>query len=616
MKLFSGVKIRETGFRNRSVMAPMVPNFARQDGSVTATFKDFYLARARGGVGFIVVGAAYVHQDGQGFDRQLGIYGTDLVPALSDLSTSIRRHAPVGIQLSFKSMGRLPELFQLNEIRTYRRAFARAAVCALQSGFDAVELHACHDYWLNFFLSPHFNNRSDEYGGSLKNRFRLLKETVQEVRSAIGEQLILGVRLSLDEFVPDGLSLAESLEIGNRLEETGVDYISASAGIGVSHYRISPPFEVRRGSELPLARALKESISIPVIGVGRLDRPDEFKAAVNEEHVDMVAAGRALLADPEFVAKIEQGREEEIRPCLACNFCLSCLQQGQEVRCAVNPLVGRDLAKLEPLSKPVKVLVVGGGPAGLTAAATAAKRGARVRLMEKTSSLGGALNVAKLPPFKEPVQDLIDYLVAEALRAGVDVETGKVVTGQKVEDEAPDDLILAVGGSPIVPNIPGIDSPYVLTAENLLSRDARRPEPGHYLVVGGGLVGLETACFLSEGAVEVTLVEMTRDLGRGVWPARLTLMVEGLFRAGANIITNARIVSVDARMVELELPTGIVRLGPFQAVVLAMGYRSEGRLVQGVTDKRRCKVIGDALEPRSIYEAIREGFEAALDLGE
>ena len=613
MDLFSTFEIKGRTFANRTVMAPLAMNLAQKDGSVTSSLKDFYLARARAGVGFIVLGGTYVHQDGRGFGRQMGIYKDDLMPGLIGLAHTLTGHTRVGIQLSFKSIGRPPESFQMREVKTYRGAFARAAVRAEQCGFDAIELHACHDYWLNFFLSPHFNHRTDEYGGSLENRFRLLKEVVQEIRSQVGNELILGVRLSLDEFVDDGLNLTQTLEVGSRLEEIGVDYISASAGIGQTHYRISPPAEVRRASELALARALKETVSIPVIGVGRLDRPKEFKEALSEQHVSLVAVGRALIADPEFVAKIKEGREEEIRPCLACNFCLTCLQRDEEVRCAVNPFIGRDLIELVPLSQPVKVLVVGGGPAGLTAAATAAKRGAKVKLIERAPFLGGLLNVAKVPPFKEPIKDFADYLLGETARAGVEIQIGEGVTPQTVADENPNELILATGSVPLRPDIPGVESEFVVTAEDLLRQG--NVGPGRYLVVGGGLVGLETAAYLSEHGVSVTLVEMTETLGQGMSPVRLMLLIDRLIKTGNNIITQATVLSMKKGMVQLEVPTRRITLGPYETVVLATGYGSDQSLAQAIGQETPLKVIGDARQPRTIYEAVEEGFECGLEVG-
>jgi 2,4-dienoyl-CoA reductase-like NADH-dependent reductase (Old Yellow Enzyme family)/thioredoxin reductase len=613
MDLFSSFEIKKRLFSNRAVMAPLAINFAGEDGSVTQVLKDFYLARAKAAIGFIVLGGTYVHQDGKGFCRQVGIYSDALVPGLTDLAHALRDHTRIGIQLSFKSIGRPPESFELNQMRTYRNAFARAAVRARECGFEAIELHACHDYWLNFFLSPHFNHRTDEYGGSLENRFRLLKQTIQEIRSQAGDQLLLGVRLSLDEFVDDGLNLAQTVQVGRWLEELEVDYISASAGIGLTHYRISPPSEVKRGSELTLARALKETVAIPVIGVGRLDRPREFKEAISEGHVDLVAAGRALIADPEFVAKIKQGREEEIRPCLACNFCLACLQRDEEVRCAINPFVGRDLLNLEPIPRSMKVLVVGGGPAGLTVATTAAKRGARVKLIERGHSLGGLLNVAQIPPFKDPIKDLADYLAREAARVAVEIQTGKETTVQTVIAENPDELILATGSVPLRPNIPGANSEFVTTAEDLLQQGDVRP--GRYLIVGGGLVGLETAVFLTEQEFNVTVVEMLKTLGQGLSPIRVMLLTDRLIKAGSNIITEAKVLSIEKKMVQLEVPTGKITLGPFEAIVLATGYESNQNLAKTIDRKTSLKVIGDARQPRTIYEAITEGFECALELG-
>lgn len=613
MDIFSSYEMKKRFFSNRAVMAPLAINFAEEDGSVTSTLTDFYVARAKADIGFIVLGGTYVHQDGKGFRRQMGIYSDALMPGLANLAHALRNHTRLGIQLSFKSIGRPPESFELSQIRTYRNAFARAAVRARGCGFDAIELHACHDYWLNFFLSPHFNHRTDEYGGSLENRFRLLKETIQEIRSQAGDQLLLGVRLSLDEFVDDGLNLVQTLQVGRWLEELKIDYISASAGIGPTHYRISPPSEVKRGSELALAKALKETVGIPVIGVGRLDRPREFKEAISEGHVDFVAAGRALIADPEFVAKIKERREEEIRPCLACNFCLACLQRDEEVRCAINPFIGRDLLKPEPVSRSVKVLVVGGGPGGLTAATTAAKRGARVKLIERGPSLGGLLNVAQIPPFKEPIKDFADYLAGEAAKAGVEIETGKETTAQMVVAENPDEVILATGSVPLRPNIRGGDSESVVTAEDLLRQvDVR---PGRYLIVGAGLVGLETAVCLTEQGFSVTVVEMLKTLGQGLSPIRLMLLTDRLIKAGSNIITEAKVLSIEKKRVDLEVPTGKITLGPFETIVLATGYESNQSLARAIGRKTSLKVIGDARQPRTIYEAVTEGFECALELG-
>ena len=400
--------IRGRQFKNRTVLSPMVPNCAGEDGSVTDAYRQFYQARAQ--VGYMVLGAAFVDPAGRGFQRQLGIHDDRMIAGLTELTQHLRRHTQVGIQLSYKSVGHLPEAFDLRDIASITQAFTRAAVRAGKCGFTAIELHACHDYWLNYFLSPHFNHRSDKYGGSPENRFRLLKEIVESIRAETGDELILGVRLSADEFVEDGLTLEDTLDTGRRLEQLGVDYISASGGIGLTQYRMSPPMEVQRGSLLHLSRALKEKLSVPVIGVGRLDRTEVFSGAISDGHADLAATARALIADPEYAVKTLEDKTGEIRPCVACNFCLLCLHRNEPVRCAVNPYLGRDLLRLPPLENSKKVVVVGGGAAGLSAGVAAAKRGARVQLFEQSPELGGVINLGMRPPFKDSLKDLVDYL--------------------------------------------------------------------------------------------------------------------------------------------------------------------------------------------------------------
>jgi len=607
------IHIKDHLFKNRSVMAPMVPNVAGQDGSVTEEYLNFYLARARAHVGFIILGAAYVHLDGKGFERQLGIYNDGLLPGLENLVQSLSKHTRVGVQLSFKSLNMLPESFRLSDIREYRSAFVRAAIRARECGFDAVELHACHDYWLNYFLSPHFNHRSDAYGGILENRFRLLKETIDAVREAAGDALILGVRLSMDEFVEDGLTASETLTVGRWLENAGADYISASGGIGITQHRMNPPMEVERGSLLPFARALKQVVSIPVIGVGRLDRPGIFREAISSEHAELAAVARALVADPEYVAKTLEGRDKDIRPCVACNFCLMRLQSGEPLRCAVNPRVGRDISPVPPLKRKLKVVVVGGGPAGLSFAAHAALRGAEVKLYEKTPVLGGAINVGKRPPFKDVLQDLIDHLVKSAEESGVEIQKGREATVETFRLEAPDKIILATGAINLELQISGLDTiGGVFSPEEILS--AANVASGRYLVAGGGTVGLETAEFLAEFRVPITLIEMTDIVGQGLHFTRLNLLLERIKRAGVKLMKKTRLISFEGKMAQVEIQERTMQLGPFDFIVFAVGSRSNRKLAEAIGNKYPVELIGDAAQPRSIYEAISEGFEAALNL--
>lgn len=593
----------------------MVLNNAGADGSVTPDFRDFYVARARGGAAYIVLGGTFVHPDGRGFGRQLGIDRDALIPGLADLTSAIRRHARLGVQLSFKSVGRPPEIFDVAQIRCYRRSFVEAALRAKQAGFDAVELHACHDYWLNYFLSPYFNHRTDEYGGSLDNRFRLLRETVEEIRSAVGDSMLVGVRLSMTDFIEGGLALDETLEIGCRLEQAGVDYLSASAGIGLTQFRMSPPSDVPRGRLLVYGRALRDVVSIPVIGVGRLDRPAIFREAVEGGHVDMAAAARAFISDPEFAVKIEQHRENEIRPCLACNYCLTCLHQGKALRCTVNPFIGRDLLQPEPLSKPVRVLVAGGGPAGLTAATAAALRGAQVRLIDKRQTLGGMLRLAERPPFKEPIADLERYLEDQARSAGVKIEIERDFSAEVLAENEPDEVVVATGSLPWAPDCICMSDSRVVTAESILQCD--RIRSGRYLVVGGGLVGLETAEYLAERGAEVTVVEMLDQVGAGLGPIRLKLMLDRLIKAGVNLLVKTRVIAVRDGSLRVEAGGRERTLGPCEAVVVAAGYRGNPIPLPTLTfgEGVKVQVIGDACRARSIVEAIGEGLDAALNIG-
>ncbi|SFM46791.1 FAD-dependent oxidoreductase [Thermodesulforhabdus norvegica] len=610
------VKLGNMELINRTVMAPMVPNMATEDGKVTEEYLNFYLARARNMVGYIVLGGVYVLEEGKGFKFQLGIDRDDKCEGLERLTESITPWTRIGVQLSYKGVGRAPQTYTLGELRDIRKAFAGAAGRARRCGFDAVELHGCHEYLINYFLSPVFNRRVDSYGGDIKNRMRLLIEILQEIKEATGNDLTIGVRLSVDDFVDNGLGAADILEVVSRLEELGVSYISASGGIGITQYRMSPPSDIPRGSLLSLARLVRSYSRLPVIGVGRLDRPEAFRSAVEDGYADLAAVARALIADHQYVKKVLAGETEEIRPCIACNHCLAYLHENRPIKCTVNPRLGRDLGEPSRLDKSKRILVIGGGPAGLTAATVAAKRGASVTLVEKQSCPGGLVRVASIPPGKDPLVDFIAYLEKKAREAGVKMLLGKEVGPRNLVVEGNTDrwdaIIVASGGKPILPGF-AVNNPRVRMAEDVLLGSSI-PE-GRYLVVGAGMVGLETADFLVSKGRSVTVVDMLPRTGRGLPGIRHRLIHDRLVRGGAVILTRAKVTKIDERgAVFAEMAGREIELGVFDQIVIAVGYSpgdSEWKRVQlGIP----VYLIGDVVEPRGILEAVAEGWEVASAL--
>ena len=342
-----------------------------------------------------------------------------------------------------------------------------------------------------------------------------------------------------------------------------------------------------------------------------MDRPDVFRSAVIDGHADLAAAARALVADPQYAQKATAGDDRGIRPCIACNHCLSRLYRHEPMRCAVNPFIGRERVPIKPLKRSLRVVVAGGGPAGLSAAAHAAGRGAEVILFERSRQLGGALIPGRRPPHKAVIQDFTDYLVGCVRRAGVRIVLGCQATAGNILDEVPDQVVVATGGTVIMPEIEGLEThPKVVTTEALLS--AGSIPKGVYLVVGGGAVGLETAGFICSAGAEVTVVEIAGSVGAGLHVTRLKPLQESLSAAGATVYTDTRVQSVAGRRLMMASGHHETWLGEFDVLVIAAGYMSDRALAAALENHVAVTVIGDAVRPRSIWEAVTEGLDAAL----
>ncbi|MGB3956215.1 MAG: FAD-dependent oxidoreductase [Brooklawnia sp.] len=633
--LFSPISIGTLQLRNRGIMAPMVVGLCGQDGQVTDDFVAYHVARARGGVGMNITGGAFVDPRSKVSPRQLGCHNDDMIPGLRRLADAVHQ-AGGRVAVQLLHAGRqsnplfsqtplvapspiacgvlqvVPHELTTAEIHDLVNAFAAAARRCQQAGIDAIEVHGAHGYLINQFLSPHTNNRTDEYGGDAERRARFPLEVVDAVRAEVGLDYPVMYRISANEYLPDGLTPDDTAAFCRELVEHGIDAIHVSGGTYESN--------VAAGTEaLPLgafvddAMAIREGIgrAVPVAVANRIKTPEFADQLIADDKVDIVATGRPLICDPDFYIKAQRGDAADIRVCLSCNWCINQTGMGVHATCLYNPEMGNELryAHVPAPTHELDVVVVGGGLAGMEAAHTAAGRGHRVRLYEQTDELGGNILPGVRPPFKSEMFACVDYETHMVAKTGVQVEFGQLVDADFLAQLGADALIIATGSAPLVPPIPGADEEVVVVAEDVLLGTV--DVGGRVVVIGGGSVGVETAELLATQGREVTVVEMTDKILADMNPGMAYPLMARVAALPIRIVTGERVVEITPEAVV----TDAQRID-CDTAVLAVGYAADVELSQELTARGVPHVlIGDAVKPRKIRDAVVEGHDAGLAVG-
>lgn len=653
-KLFEPIYVGGMVLKNRVVMAPA--EFNTGDGEwVSERTRAFYGARAKGGVGLIIIGLMSASECHPGWGpRHLGLHDDKFIPGARDLVDSVhawggkiaaqveapglppeRPGAPIRLSSSggtwLADRGLPVELvgpadapvsatrgrehqrpLTVAEIEELVQLTAEAARRARQAGFDAVDLRLGVGSLAAQFMSPLTNKRTDRYGGDLERRLRYPVELIAAIKRSAGQDCPVLCKMSGSDFLAGGQTIEDSRKAAAILEKAGIAAINVAGG----WFTASMPFfqmSVPRGSYAYLAEAIKQSVSIPVMAGYRINDPFTAEEILVQGKADLIAMVRALIADPDFVNKAQEGRFEDIRTCVACCRCFDMAVSGTPVRCTVNPLAGREAEySVEPAEKPRRVFVVGGGPAGMEAAAVAARRGHDVTLFDIKPVLGGQLRLASVPPHKEELDTLMQHLIDQVGKAGVKVRLGQEVSAGTVKEEKPDIVILATGAQPLIPGFAAAGAGNVVTAAEVLAGEKEAGDA--VVVVGGGTVGCEVAEFLAAGGSKVTIVEMLKRIGSDITPSYRWVVMSRLREAGVRMETSARVQEIETGGVWMERG-GNRELIPGDTVVLAVGSRPSQDLAESLKNTGlELHVVGDCVEPRLIREALEEAFEVAVSL--
>ena len=502
----------------------------------------------------------------------------------------------------------------LEEIQRLIKAFATAARIAQSAGADAVELHGHEGYLLDQFKTALWNKRTDRYGGDLAGRMRFPQEVVAAIKKATGGDFPVIYRVGLDHHLDGGRVLEEGIEVVKYLESFGVDALHVDAGCYETWDWAHPPLYHPPGCLADMAAAAKKAVSIPVIAVGRLGYPQLAEQLLCEGKADFIALGRALLADPEWPEKVRLNQPQDIRPCIGDHEgCLGRSFKGKPLSCSVNPTVGlEDELKLSPAEKPLRVLVVGGGPAGMEAARVAAVRGHMVSLLERGPRLGGALLPGAVPAFKKDLQQLTNYFERQLPKVGVEIKLRHEATPQSIMDAGAEIVILATGAQPLMPKLPGIGKPHVVSAIDLLLGKVNLSAKANVIVLGGGEVGCETAVHIADYGCRVTLVEMLPQVLRGVFNANRLQLLRMMQGRQVRVLINTRIHEIRDSSVLAYGPNDAVEEIPATIVVVAIGSTSRTELHTALRERLpRVHAIGDCVTPRSVFEAFWEAYRLA-----
>ena len=641
--LFSPITLGHLTAKNRIVSTPHGAAFGER-GGITDRYVRYHEEKAKGGCGVVMMfGSSSVHPTSVNDWGEVSNHDDSLIPQFQRMSEAVHRHGALclsqishrgrrghswysGVPLWAPSDTReerhreWPHVMTRREIREVVDAWAAAAVRLKKGGFDGCDLPFYGGHLVENFLSPLSNTRTDEYGGSLDNRLRLALEVVRAVREAVGRDFIVGVRHTGDQLVPGGLGPEEQLEVARRIDGLGmVDYfmVSGSTTETLRHEAmVTPSLYHPHGLYNGLAAATRAAVRVPVIVSGRIATPEQAEAALAAGVCDLVGMVRAIIADPEMPRKAREGRLEDIRVCVgASEGCIGRLRQGKAITCVQNPMIGREaeLAEITPADRPKRVVIVGGGVAGLEAARIAALRGHRVTLFEATRHLGGQVLAAARAPKREDYAAIATWLAAQVRKLGVEVRLETAAEAAEVLRESPDVVIVATGATPRIPELPGARLPHVASTVDVLTG---RVTPGRRCVVvdeDGHFAGPTTADFLAGAGAEVTIVTRYFMVGEDIDEGLRSDLYARLYGQGVTLVPMTVAVEV--------LPQGVRTRHTFSGaeavleadtVVVAFGGKANDDLFHALDGRvPELRLVGDAVSPRRIHDAILDGTRAA-----
>lgn len=647
------LQIGRLTIKNRFCMAPIgggqhhLPGGGLKDETI-----QYLVERAKGGFGLIFTGAIAadgtvdpytgvgptILQNPDAFkmtatelNERAGAYGTKI---FAQITMGLGRNypnlpAPSSVHV-FRHPGVVSPELTRDQIKSKIESVVKASKIAKDSGFSGVEVHSIHwGYLLDQFALSMMNHRTDEYGGSLENRLRAAKEILEGIKQECGSNFPVSMRLGLKTFVKGfeqasltgeeevGRTLEEGIEIAKLLESYGYDCLNVDTGIYDSFYYACPPMYMPKGYLVELAAKAKEAVNIPILAGGRMNEADIAEKAIRDGKIDAVVLGRAALADPEYPNKVLTGHTEKIRPCIACNQgCITRLQQGKQPTCAVNPAAMREVRyALRPCVQPKKVVVVGGGVAGMEAARTAAMRGHKVALYEKNESLGGNLIPGGSHSFKKEVRELNAWYQNELKALPVEIHTGEAVTAGQLRNMDADVIIVAAGSVPVMPKVPGIDDKKVIGCMEAFAHPEKVGQK--VMVIGGGLVGCEMALEYAQDGKEVTVVEaLPKILSAGIpSPIPNGQMIPDLFEHHhVSVLENHCLSAVEDGRVILE-SDGQKKVFDADSVVIAVGFRPVPSMAQ---ELQGCGAavyeIGDGQKVSTILHAVWDGYEVGNNI--
>lgn len=636
-EMFKPGKIGNLEIKNRLTVPPMLTEYADEDGNLTERYIRYYEEKAKGGFGLIIAEDNAVEPRGAGFTKLAGLWDDSQIEKHKELTSRVQAHGAkifvqiyhagreasqsvIGQQPVAPSAVHDPSIFEvpheltLEEVVELEDKFVASIVRAQKAGYDGIELHGAHGYLINQFVSPFSNKRTDIYGGNLMNRLRFPLNIINKAYEKVGRNFVITYRISADEFVEGGLTIEDSKIIATILEDAGIKAIHVSGAVYKTGYLPSAPYQAPTALFSDLAKDIKSVVSIPVIAVNKINTPFVAESILKQGKADFVAIGRASIADPEFPKKVMEGRLDDIVPCISCDQgCQGYIGVQKPVSCLVNPRTGREGEyNLEKVANPKKVMIIGGGLAGMQAGVVAATKGHNVEIFEKADRLGGQWLFAAIPPGKEVFNSFVVYLKGQLEKLNVKVNLNTEVTEEVINTFNPDHIILSAGANPITIPFKGIETnKNVVQVNEILSGKVM---PGkNVVIVGGGLVGMETAEHLAVHGSSVTVVEMRETHLEEMAGIPKAFMMKSLEHNKVDTRLGTKLEEIRENSIVVS-KNGVSEEISTDQIILAIGSRPNLTLEEIIKGKYQYTKAGDITGVADGIISTKEGYEAALNI--